>query len=219
MPYTFLLFGIRLFIHANKIVLVGTKMKIIYVFWLSILSALASGAVLASDVNLSNSTEEQELAAEARFIAQQFSSTLKPKLKQALQSGGFEHAVKVCSVEAPKIAKQLSMETNWHVKRVSLKPRNNSNAQPTPWEAGVLSFFEKQQKQGIEVEQLQFAETIDNEFRFMKAQGVQPLCLNCHGTNIQPQIKKALMHYYPNDKATGYSLGEVRGAISLTKAL
>jgi Protein of unknown function (DUF3365) len=182
-------------------------------------SVLTSGTVLANDINISKTASEQELAAEARVIAQQFGATLRPKLKQALQSGGFEHAVKVCSVEAPEIAKQLSMETNWQVKRVSLKPRNSSNAQPNPWEAGVLSFFDKQQKQGIEVEQLHFIETIDNEFRFMKAQGVQPLCLNCHGTNIQPQIKKALMRYYPNDKATGYRQGEVRGAISLTKTL
>jgi hypothetical protein len=43
--------------------------------------------------------------------------------------------------------------------------------------------------------------------------------LACHGKNISAQDKKKIQMHYPHDKATGYSLGQVRGAFSLSKTL
>lgn len=55
----------------------------------------------------------------------------------------------------------------------------------------------------------------------MKALPVAPLCLNCHGSaaNIPPGIKARLAQEYPHDRATGYALGQVRGAISVKQPL
>jgi hypothetical protein len=33
------------------------------------------------------------------------------------------------------------------------------------------------------------------------------------------EVKKKIQMHYPHDKATGYSLGQVRGAFSLSKTL
>ena len=33
-----------------------------------------------------------------------------------------------------------------------------------------------------------YSEMVDDEFRFMKAQGVEKVCTVCHGTNIKPEI-------------------------------
>lgn len=196
-----------------------TMMKINLLFTFLTLSAISHGAVFATNIIENDAVLDSELTNEAKLIAKRFGSTLKPKLKQALQSGGFEHAVNVCSIEAPKIAQQLSIATGWQVKRVSIKPRNYQTAKPDGWEAEVLQRFEEKQKQGIPVTQLSFSETVADQFRFIKAQGVEPLCLNCHGTNIQPTIKKVLSQYYPEDRAIGYQQGQIRGAISLTKKL
>jgi hypothetical protein len=52
----------------------------------------------------------------------------------------------------------------------------------------------------------------------MQAQGVEPLCLVCHGKGLSDEVKATLEEYYPDDLATGYSLGQVRGAISVSSA-
>jgi hypothetical protein len=55
--------------------------------------------------------------------------------------------------------------------------------------------------------------------RYMQAQGVGTICLTCHGEDLSGPVRATLEKYYPDDWATGYSLGQVRGAISLSKEL
>lgn len=159
------------------------------------------------------------LEAQAGLIAKRFGGQLKPKLITAVQSGGFVHAIDFCRVEAPKIANQLSAETGWSVKRVSLKARNTSTAKPDQFERNVLAGFDQRQQNGEPAANLKHSQVVDGQYRFMSAQAVGGLCLNCHGQTIDKSIKKALDSHYPDDKATGYSLGQIRGAFSLTKDL
>ncbi len=49
----------------------------------------------------------------------------------------------------------------------------------------------------------------------MKAIPLQEGCLGCHGSEIKPAIAAALNEKYPNDQATGYSVGDIRGAFTL----
>lgn len=159
------------------------------------------------------------LKAEAITIVKQFGGALKPQLKKALTEGGVLKAIEVCSVKAPEIAQNLSLSTQWQVKRVSLKARNHPDAIPNAWEESVLETFNQRQESGESTKKMAKAEIVGDEFRFMKAQGTQPLCLTCHGTKLDDETKAALKSYYPKDQATGYSLGQVRGAFSLTKKL
>ena len=64
-----------------------------------------------------------------------------------------------------------------------------------------------------------YAEIVDGRFRFMKAQGVEGVCLNCHAAEIKPEVEAALKQKYPDDRARGYTLGQIRGAFSLTRDL
>lgn len=159
------------------------------------------------------------LMAEAAEIAKRFGGTLKPHLKEALQTAGPVDAIEVCAFQAPKIAADLSRETGWSVKRVSLKPRNRQAAFPDAWEEGVLRLFNERLAKGESSETIAYAEIIDGRFRFMKTQGVDAPCLTCHGENLSPAVEKALRERYPDDQATGYALGEIRGAFSLSKKL
>ena len=118
-----------------------------------------------------------------------------------------------------KLREKLSLETGWEIKRVSLKPRNRKTAIPDEWERMVLEHFDERQSKGEAPGKMAYGEIIDGQFRFMKAQGVEPVCLKCHGERLAPEVEDALNQHYPNDKATGYSLGQVRGAFSLSKGL
>lgn len=164
-------------------------------------------------------TKEPSLKAQAAAIVKQFAGTLKPKLVEAVASGGFGHAIDVCAVEAPIIAANLSDQSGWQVKRVSLKPRNSASAAADDFEQRVLTDFERRQAGGESSTTMTYSELVDGDFRFMKAQETETLCLNCHGASISAEVKAALAERYPNDLATGYSLGQIRGAFSLTKPL
>jgi hypothetical protein len=116
-------------------------------------------------------SQNTALKLEAVTIVNKFAGTLKPLLKGAIQSGGLSSAIHICSNEAPRIAKQLSRETGWTIKRVSLKPRNTKNATADSFERKVLEQFNERQIKGERPETILYYEIIGNQFRFMKAQG------------------------------------------------
>jgi cytochrome c553 len=78
-----------------------------------------------------------------------------------------------------------------------------------------LQEFEQRQQAGEAPAQINKAELVDGEFRYMQAQAAAPLCLTCHGTDIPSEVSEALARLDPNDMATGYLAGQIRGAISL----
>lgn len=182
------------------------------------LGLITTLALLACNLQAAE-IDKAQLKQEAIGIVKQFGGTLKPALKNALTSGGPVHAVQVCSEQAPAIARQLSNDTGWSVNRVSLKTRNHKSGIPDAWERKVLAQFDQRQAKGESAEKMAFAEVVDGKFRFMKAQGVEGVCLTCHAANIAPTIEAAIKENYPFDKARGYSLGQIRGAFSLVKDL
>jgi hypothetical protein len=164
---------------------------------------------------------EEALLSEARKVA----TTLPPKLIVALQDeikkSGPEGAIPVCKDMAPRMAGEISQQTGWKIKRVSLKARNDARAIPDSWEKAALEDFDKRAAAGEAPTKLEKGEKIGNEYRFVKALPVQPLCLSCHGPadQLSPAIKAVHGQTYPNDRATGYSEGQIRGVISVRKAL
>ncbi len=105
------------------------------------------------------------------------------------------------------------------VRRVSLNPRNASRAVPDTWERGVLEDFDRRRAAGEAPGELVEAETVGSEYRYMRAQVVEGICLTCHGPSPSAAARETLSEYYPDDAATGYELGQVRGAISLRRPL
>jgi hypothetical protein len=161
--------------------------------------------------------DKAALKNEAISIVKQFGGSLKPELKKAIKAGGPAQAISMCSEKAPAIAERLRNDTGWYLKRVSLKPRNSQTAIPDAWETKVLQQFDQRQANGESAEKMAFAEVVDGKYRFMKAQGVEAVCLNCHGATIKPETEAALKEKYPQDKARGYTIGQIRGAFSLAK--
>lgn len=183
-----------------------------------ICAGLFISLIVGFPLNVLSADHRLDLELEANAIVKKFAGALKPKLKSAIKNGGFEKAIEVCATEAPAIAKQLSQDTGWQVKRVSLKPRS-PHAAPDAFERKVLKTFDVRQRLGQAVDEMTYSALHDGSFHFMKAQAVEALCLNCHGKTIAPNIQKALHEHYPNDLATGYSIGEIRGAFSLVKKM
>ena len=177
---------------------------------------------LLSFITQSAHSDTHKLTKEARVIAQQFQGQLKPELKKGLQKGGPVHAIEVCHTKAPQIAHKLSQKTGWKINRVSLKSRG-ANATPDLWERTVLTSFNSKLADGANIKTLEQGAIIEvggqKTFRYMKAIPTGDVCLKCHGTKVSENVKQALHKLYPNDQATGFSKGQIRGAFSFQKAL
>ena len=47
----------------------------------------------------------------------------------------------------------------------------------------------------------------------MRGIATEPLCVACHGTEVAPEVRATILAHYPDDGATGFSLGDLRGAL------
>ncbi len=161
----------------------------------------------------------------ARALASQLVLQLGGKLKAELAAGGPQAAIQVCRQAAPDLAGKLSREQGIRVARVSLRVRNPLLGTADAWEQQGLAEFERRAAGGEKAESLEIAAFVDEPagryFRFMKAIPVQPMCLSCHGTpaDIPAAVREELRIQYPLDRAVGYSVGQVRGAVTIKKAL
>ncbi|TNE75086.1 MAG: DUF3365 domain-containing protein [Gammaproteobacteria bacterium] len=182
---------------------------------LIVASVLASAiAFPAAAQPLEPNTEQ--LVSDARSLVKTFAGSLKKELKAAIQNGGLTNGIGVCNTVAPHIAEANSND-NWTISRTSLKPRNPDNA-PTDWQEMQLLAMEKQPvKDGKPVEFWQVSDASgQSQFRYMSAIPTQKLCLGCHGKSIDDGVKAKLAELYPEDKATGFSEGDLRGAFVVT---
>lgn len=168
--------------------------------------------------------DEATLMDEARKVALSIPPKLLSVLNDEIQKGGPEGAIDVCREKAPKMAAAASAETGWSIRRVSLKNRN-PKAIPDAWERATLEDFDKRTAAGEKPTSLEKGELVaDGDkkiYRYMKALPTQDLCLSCHGTSdrITPAVKAKLDALYPDDKAVGYGMAEIRGAITLKRPL
>ncbi|PHQ24182.1 hypothetical protein CLH62_14725 [Marinobacter guineae] len=159
----------------------------------------------------------EELVAQARSMVKAFGGSLKQALQAAIKEGGLTNGIGVCNTVAPEIAANNSDE-EWTISRTSLKVRNPENA-PTDWQEIQLLAMDKQPvKNGKPVEVWQVSEASGQPaFQYMSAIPTQKLCLGCHGKSIDPAVKARLAELYPEDKATGFSEGDLRGAFVVTR--
>lgn len=173
--------------------------------------ALCCTAILSHSI--SAATQQDELKKEAAALIPAFAEHLMSTVKQAKEEGGPVAAVGACQTLAPEITDKHST-TDWKIGRTSLKTRNSDNA-PDAWERSVLEQFAERAAKGEDAKTISYAETVNGQFRMMKAIPLQEDCLGCHGTDIKPEIAAALDEKYPDDQARGYAVGDIRGAFTL----
>ena len=161
-----------------------------------------------------------------RVMANELLTQLGQRLKSALTSDGAEAAVSVCKEVSPAIAKRLSTENNAVMTRVGTRVRNPATGTPNGWQQEALSQFESRLSAGDNPATLEYWKVAEDtkgqrELRYAKAIMVQPVCLSCHGSasDIPASLAEKIRLEYPQDRATCYSLGKLRGAVVVTRPL
>jgi hypothetical protein len=160
--------------------------------------------------NCHRSPDPASALARADAAATRFVSDLRARLQSAMREGGPVGAVDVCAMEAPAIATRVSTETGVRVGRASLRTRNPANVAP-PWVATWLQQQGERSAEGV----VGFRTVEGGVARVLRPIAVEGVCVVCHGDpeSIAPVLREALRARYPTDRATGYRVGDLRGAL------
>jgi hypothetical protein len=138
-------------------------------------------------------------------------TALVEELGRAMARGTTE-ALATCSTKAPAIARELARD-GVIVGRATRRPRNPQNL-ASGWHADALAQFEASVAAGRRFETEWFVRVLPgNRIGYARPLVIQRLCLTCHGDAITPEVTAELAARYPDDRATGYKLGELRGIV------
>lgn len=148
--------------------------------------------------------------ARADAAAVRLASTLKARVVEEMGKGGPVAAVSVCNVEAPALAATIQSETGVTLGRSSLRLRNPSNAAPAWVQEWLVA-----QGEGPAAGKVPVAMVVDGKAHVIKPIAVEAACLACHGAPeaLSPEVKAEISRRYPADAATGYAVGDLRGAL------
>jgi hypothetical protein len=153
----------------------------------------------------------------ARAMALQ--QRLRAELMEALEAGGPAGAVRVCRDRAETLTRVLgeSARPPAKLKRVTRKPRVPAHA-PDEWEAQALDWFEGELADGGQLPE-DWVQRLSGpgglRYRYYQPIIVGPPCLTCHGPakELPDTVRAVLATLYPDDQATGYRAGDLRGLV------
>ncbi len=143
-------------------------------------------------------------------------NSLSTQLKAAMKNGGVLAAVDVCKQVAQPSTEAISTGLDGlTVSRTSLNVRNPENA-PDDLDLGVLQTWQDLDDQSKPIQPKMFS--VDGQtVRFYKPIYTKELCVLCHGPSdaLEPKLLTMLDELYPEDKARGYKVGDLRGAFKV----
>jgi hypothetical protein len=157
-------------------------------------------------------------AVEGPKITAEAFAKLSGALGEAIGKSGPAGALSVCSEMVPQIAKEVATTHGVTLRRATSKPRNPKNAADDAEKAVLEVFAAALAKK--EAPKPQVIPNADGSTSFLASIVLgNPLCLQCHGTptqDIAPETLAAIQKLYPDDKATGFKLGDLRGLWRVT---
>ena len=192
---------------------------------LLIAASLAAVSVVPTAQATGDDAGVQARVDAATAVTGDFLKQLGGTMKREMKAGGPVAAMKVCRDVAPTVANDISLDKGWKVTRVGTRVRNPMLGSPDVWEQGVLKAFEERAAKGEKFDAMTHYEVVDEPagkfLRYMKAIGVAPQCMACHGNagQIAEPVRTQLESMYPYDRAVGYNPGDLRGAVSIKQPL
>jgi hypothetical protein len=142
-------------------------------------------------------------------------AALFQELQTALAQGPPESAIGICADRAPAIARKIGEETGLSVRRTSLRTRNPANA-PDAWERRWLESATAGTAPAVDDAEV-VRESGRWELRYVRVVRLAEMCATCHGMpeGIPPAVREAIARRYPEDRATGFAPGDLRGVVSV----
>lgn len=154
----------------------------------------------ASDKTL-DLTKVEKLGDSISIVLQQ---VLLNNVSSAMQKGGAPYAIEFCNLKALKLTDSIADLYDCKIQRITDKNRNPEN---------LVSELDMDFIRQLETSKQKVVDTDSAAVFYKPIKIASAACLNCHGDAkaIAPQTAALINKLYPNDKATGYSEGDLRG--------
>lgn len=183
------------------------------ILFLVALSGCTASPSGPSDAAVARAEGDAAVAADRLFVA------LRDELMGAMQNGGPVAAVTVCRDRAPEIASVIEAETGVDIERTALRVRNAGNA-PSDWERETMEAFVARKAGGEAWPEMSATRIEGDTLHWMRPIPMGEVCVVCHGdAEVAAETRAAIEAAYPADAATGFAVGELRGAFVARVAL
>lgn len=182
-----------------------------------LIMAAGLGLLVAGCTSEQTQTPDAAFVTSAAQLADTYQTSLQVELSSAIRQVGPVGAIGVCQSSAPAIAADLSSKGDLAVSRIARRNRNPDNAVPSELDA----LYQELEREPLhDGKPRVVTATIGEREILMRALPMkdQP-CSQCHGTSIAPEVKAAIAASYPNDRATGFVAGDLRGAMLITRSV
>jgi hypothetical protein len=159
----------------------------------------APASVDVADLDTSEKAHYQK----AKAAQMALGSTLMKTLKAAVAEQDYGAGIAACQGAAPVVAEEVAKHQGVAIGRTSFKVRNPNNAPP----AWAQAFVDQR------VDHEVVLRGPDGQIRVLSPIKVAEPCLTCHGSaeQIPSEVKAKLTELYPEDQATGFAAGDLRG--------
>lgn len=164
-------------------------------------------------------SKQEQIIAEGTRIANKAAALLGGEVTRAM-SLGVSTAIEYCNVQAYPLLDSLSKADNVYIKRTSLRLRNPNNL-PSESEYNMLTLFEGALENGqpdYRIVRPRVADEGDHWAFYAPIFIKNPVCLNCHGkvgSEIAQKDYDLIKELYPQDQATDFAMGDLRGMWSI----
>jgi hypothetical protein len=166
----------------------------------------------SSQKNRISPEEQSAYISKGKNITMRSFRAFSKEVMNALNEGGVQHAVGYCHQQAGSLIDSLEKVNQVKISRVSDKYRNPKN-KPGLLDMTVIETYQEQLSKGEEL-QSHLEITRDEVVFYSPILILNPVCLNCHGetgSSLETGNFEYIKSLYPEDLATGYKLGDLRG--------
>lgn len=183
---------------------------------MSMMQALIAVALAVAGAVHAAESDPPPQVERARVAAAELRDELKSALGAALSKGGVTGAIEFCATAATRITAEVAERHGVRMGRTALRRRNPGNA-PEPWQREMLQSFAAEVAAGAQPAS-RIAWRVERDgagqrTRVLLGIGTEAPCLACHGSVLAPDVRAKLAERYPDDQATGFAVGDLRGAI------
>lgn len=176
-----------------------------------LLSTLLVSASMAADNNTTMALKKEGIG-----YIKMLGGALKAELQTHMKADktGLQ-ALAFCTGSADRITKEVNAKLPAHakVRRTALKVRNDSTNKADMTDMRIMQNYQAAiSAKTFTPKDIRVVQE-GNVTRVYKPLVTAPVCLKCHGSDLSPKLADALKSAYPNDKAVGFKVGELRGVI------
>ncbi len=185
-----------------------------------VVALIISSGCGGGDTAMDAADEHSAAVGKAKRATEKLIGKLMGEVQKSIKEVGLAGTVTHCANRAQELGTLVGAEEGVVIRRVTEKTRNPLDA-PDTFERRIITRFAVMAQRGeldASTVHMEVVKENDREMlRYFKPITIKKPCLGCHGPaeSIAPEVRQALRKHYPSDRATGYSVGDLRGIVSV----